>query len=201
MEHTRHLRETVGEIACKAAHWFGSGGWSPRDRRLAFERRLAWKWGADGLIRSANVPVKWVHSGLGSQRNGLHLVPCLAKNNSLIHPRWCQLKHRLPDRTGRGIGSRRICRYRSKGFVLTGVLWWDYLGPQDNAHLVAYQVGLIRCDTLVWCLWSFCSKFQKNPLDQNFLRWCKDSPELRLGRESLGPSWILVGWLWPSFWW
>lgn len=43
-------------------------------------------------------------------------------------------------RQDRGTGSRRICRYRSKGFVLTGVLWWDYLGPQDNAHLVAYQV-------------------------------------------------------------
>lgn len=52
-------------------------------------------------------------------------------------------------RQDRGTGPCRICRYRSKGFVLTGVLWWDYLGPQDNAHLVAYQVGLIRCDTLV----------------------------------------------------
>lgn len=29
--------------------------------------------------------------------------------------------------------------YRSRGFVLTGVVW-EYLGPQDNAHLVAYQV-------------------------------------------------------------
>ena len=31
-------------------------------------------------------------------------------------------------------------RYRSRGFVLTGVVW-EYLGPQDNAHLVAYQAS------------------------------------------------------------
>ena len=33
-------------------------------------------------------------------------------------------------------------RYRSRGFVLTGVVW-EYLGPQDNAHLVAYQASVL----------------------------------------------------------